>query len=165
LRYLITFTCYGTHLHGDEPGTVDRRHNLPGSRFLETDADRTATEAELMDQKPYLLDAVRRVAVLAVLREVCLFRNWGLLAAHVRTIHVHAIVEADVPPEKVMNDFKSYASRKFNRLGCDAPHRKRWARHGSTVWLFEDENIRQAIRYVVEEQGEPMAVFVVEDFI
>jgi REP element-mobilizing transposase RayT len=118
-----------------------------------------------MDQKPYLLDAVRRVAILAALREVCVFRSWGLLAAHVRTTHVHAIVEAAAQPEKVMSDFKSYASRRLNRLACDAPHRKRWARHGSTVWLFEDENVGQAIRYVVEEQGEPMTVFVVEDFI
>jgi len=74
-------------------------------------------------------------------------------------------VEAKAKPEKIMNDFKSYASRRLNRLGSDAPNRKRWARHGSTRWLFEDENVRQAIRYVVEEQGEPMAVFVTEGII
>jgi REP element-mobilizing transposase RayT len=165
LRYLITFTCYGTHLHGDESGTVDRRHNLPGSRLLETGPKRAATEGELMDQKPYLLDPVRRSAVLESLREVCLHRGWTLLAAHVRTTHLHAIVEAEVPPEKIMNDFKSYASRKLNQLECDTPHRKRWAHHGSTRWLFEDENVRQAIKYVVEEQGEPMAVFVTEEIV
>ena len=51
------------------------------------------------------------MVVLQALREVCLHRGWSLLAAHVRTNHVHAIVESEVPPEKVMNDFKSYASR------------------------------------------------------
>jgi len=118
-----------------------------------------------MDQKPYLLDPIRRTAVLESVREVCLYRDWNLLAAHVRTTHVHVIVEAEAPPEKVMNDFKSYASRKLNRLACDAPHRKRWAHHGSTRWLFEDESVRQAIKYVVEEQGESMEVFVTEEIV
>ena len=165
MRYFITFTDYGTHLHGDESGTVDRRHNLPGTRVLETNPERAATEAELMDQKPYLLDPLRRTAVIESIREVCLHRRWNLLAAHVRATHVHVIVEAESKPEKVMNDFKSYASRKLNHLKCDTPNRKRWAHHGSTRWLFEDDNVRQAIRYVVDEQGEPMEVFVAEEII
>ena len=36
---------------------------------------------------------------------------------------------------------------------------KRWARHGSRRWLGKDQDVLEAIRYVVEEQGEPMAVF------
>ena len=63
-----------------------------------------------------------------------------------------------------MNDFKSYASRGLNRLERDGPDRKRWARHGSTRWLWKDEDVREAIRYVVEEQGEDMAVFVGGEF-
>ena len=85
-----------------------------------------------------------------------------LLAAHVRTNHVHAVVEADLRPEKVMNEFKSYASRELNRLGRDGPDRKRWARHGSTRWLWRDEDLQQALQYVIEEQGEPMALFIAE---
>jgi hypothetical protein len=61
-----------------------------------------------------------------------------------------------------MNDFKSYASRSLNRLLHDGADRKRWARHGSTRWLWKDQDVREAIRYVVEEQGEPMAVFVAD---
>lgn len=57
-----------------------------------------------------------------------------------------------------MNDFKAYASRKLNRLG-GKERRNRWARHGSTRWLWKDQDVRDAIRYVVEEQGEAMAVF------
>ena len=61
-----------------------------------------------------------------------------------------------------MNQFKSYASREHNRLGSDGPDRKRWARHGSTRPLWKDEHVRQAVRYLIEEQGEPMALFAVE---
>ena len=31
LGYLITFRCYGTWLHGDERGSVDRFHNWYGT--------------------------------------------------------------------------------------------------------------------------------------
>jgi REP element-mobilizing transposase RayT len=116
-----------------------------------------------MTQAPYVLDELARPTVLQALQEVCAHRRWTLLAAHVRTNHVHAIVEADARPEKVMNDFKSYASRALNRVE-DGTERKRWAHHGNTRWLWEDQNVREAIRYVIEEQGEPMAFFVAEMF-
>jgi REP element-mobilizing transposase RayT len=115
-----------------------------------------------MRHPPYWLDRESRTAVLSALREHCLHRGWSLLAAHVRTNHVHAIVEADVRPEKVMNEFKSYASRELKRLDRDGLDRKRWSRHGSTRWLWKDEDVRQALKYVVEEQGEPMALFIAE---
>ncbi|MBI4905545.1 MAG: transposase [Acidobacteria bacterium] len=163
MRYFITFACYGSHLHGDESGSVDRRHNQPGGPLLEADPQRVSTERQSMSQAAYLLDRDSRVMVLAALRDVCLHRGWGLLAAHVRANHVHVVVEAEAPPERIMNDFKSYASRELNRLGRDEYDRKRWARHGSTRRLWKDQDVRDAIRYVVEEQGEPMAVFISDD--
>jgi len=112
-----------------------------------------------MDQPPYRLDRSRREAVLAGLRERCTDRRWKLLAAHVRTNHVHIVVEADARPERIMNDLKSYASRCLNGLGLDESDRKRWARHGSTRWLWKPQSVSAAIRYVVDEQGDQMAVF------
>ena len=105
------------------------------------------------------MDRSRRQTVLACWEERYSQRHWSLLAAHVRTNHVHIVVEADARPERVMNDLKSYASRCLNRMGLDEPARKRWARHGSTRWLSKRENVSAAIRYVVDEQGDPMAVF------
>lgn len=160
MRYFIPFSCYGAHLHGDESGSVDRLHSLYGSRMLETDPQRASAERQAMEQTPYVLDRPSRAVVLVAIQDVCLRRGWGLLATHVRTNHVHVVVEAEVRPEKVMSDSKAYASRALNRLGHDGSDRKRWARHGSTRWLWKDQDVQDAIRYVVEEQGEPMAVFV-----
>ena len=50
-----------------------------------------------------------------------------------------------------MNDFKSYASWHLNR--CGEADRKRWARHGSTRWLYDDQAVRNAIHYVIEEKA------------
>jgi REP element-mobilizing transposase RayT len=159
MTYLITFACYGCHLHGEEAGSVDRKHKLPGSRLVDADPQRIASEQLLMDQPPYSMDDSRRKAVLASLMERCSDRNWRLVAAHVRTNHVHAVVEAEALPERVMNDLKSYASRRLNEAGLDKTGRKRWARHGSTRWLSTREGVFAAIRYVVDGQGEAMAVY------
>jgi REP element-mobilizing transposase RayT len=159
LTYLITFACYGCHLHGDPEGSVDQKHNLPGSPLVEPSPQRVSAERRLMEQPPYRMDAHRRQAVLASIVDRCSQQNWNLLAAHVRTNHIHLVVEGEVRPKRIMHDLKSYASRCLNRMGLDEPCRKRWARHGSTRWLWQQENVSAAIRYVVDEQGERMAVF------
>ena len=120
MRYFITFACYGARLHGDESGSVDRNHNLVGSRLLEPDSQRVMAERREMLQDAYVLDQGSRRLVLAAIRRHCEHRGWNLLAAHIRSNHVHAIVEAEIQPERIMNEFKSYASRELNRLGTGA---------------------------------------------
>jgi len=159
VTYLITFACYGCHIHGEERGTVDRRHNMPGSPTLGADAWRRRAESLKMDQSPYQMDDSHRQVVLAAIQERGRQQNWTLLAAHVRTNHVHLVAEAETKPERLMNDVKSYASRCLNQAGLDDESRKRWARHGSTRWLWTRKQISAAILYVVEEQGQSMAVF------
>ncbi len=157
--YPITFACYGSHLHGSESGSVDREHNAPGTPILEVDSARATAESERMDQIPYGLDQIRRDTVLEAIQEVCPHRGWSLLAAHVRSTHVHTVVETEVPPERVMSDFKAYASRRLNRMRLDEPNRKRWARHGNPRWLWKPRHVSAAIQYVVAEQGDAMSVF------
>jgi len=164
MRYLITFACYGAHLHGDDAGSVDQNHNLFGSHLVQPDPQRARAEREKMPQPPYLLDAESRQVVLTAVRRHCEHRGWNLLATHVRTNHVHIAVEAEVQPERVMVEFKSYASRALNSRGLDAPDRKRWARHGSTRWLFQDRDVAKAIQYVIDSQGAPMALFVADGY-
>ena len=81
--------------------------------MAEVNPERVAVKRQQMDQPPYFLDRDRRATVLDAFREVCLHYGWSLWAAHVRTNHVHAVVEADVRPEKIMHAFKSYASRNL----------------------------------------------------
>ena len=61
--YLITFAGYGRHLHGSESGSVDSKHNVPGTAILELDSARAAAEGKRMDQAPYNLDQLRRDVV------------------------------------------------------------------------------------------------------
>ena len=159
MTYLITFACYGCHMHGSESGSVDRKHNVRGTPLLEVDSARAAAKRERVDQAPYNLDQIRRNAVLEAIQEVCGQRGWSLLAAHVRSNHAHTVVQAEVPPERVMIDFKSYASRRLSRMRLDEPDQKRWARHGSTRFLWKPPHVLAAIQYVIDEQGDAMSVF------
>jgi len=159
VTYLITFSCYGTHLHGDPTGSVDRAHNLWGARFLATDSERALTEEVRMSQLAYRMDRPRRAIVLQAIRDRCSANRWNLLAAHVRSNHVHIVLDAEVQPNRVMTDLKAYASRSLNEHGLDSPSCRRWTRHGSTGWPWGAASISAAIRYVVEDQGEPLAVF------
>jgi hypothetical protein len=61
-----------------------------------------------------------------------------------------------------MNEFKSNSSRALNQMTGGEPGRKRWARHGSTRWLWKDEDVLHALQYVADEQGEPMALYVAD---
>jgi REP element-mobilizing transposase RayT len=107
LAYFITFHCYGTWLQGEEPGSVDGAHNQSDTPFLPPDPQTRHRHQERMDQPAYHLDALRRGHVLQAIREVCRYRGWRLLAAHVRSSHVHIVVTAPCPPERVMNDCKA----------------------------------------------------------
>jgi REP element-mobilizing transposase RayT len=164
LAYFITFSCYGTWLHGDERGSVDREHNRVDTPVLPANPPRQTEEQSHLKHSPYLLDAPRRELVLRAICEVCSYRGWRLLVAHVRTNHVHAVVQAEGErPERVMNDFKAYASRALNRSHLDSANCTRWTRHGSTLYLWTDNEVLARVRYVASGQGEPMAVYLAPD--
>jgi Transposase IS200 like len=132
LAYFITFTVYGVWLHGRENGSVDKEHNAPGTPLLPNDPEREARMHANMRAEPYLLNKARRTVVLEAIQEVVRHREWQLFGCHVRTTHVHAVVAANARPEKIMSDFKAYASRRFKERLGELADCKRWAQHGST---------------------------------
>ena len=73
--------------------------------MLGSDEERSSGERRDMLQEPYVLDQVRREAVLSAIRQHCVHRGWSLLAAHVRSNHVHVVLEAEAKPELIMNEF------------------------------------------------------------
>jgi REP element-mobilizing transposase RayT len=158
--YFITFTTYGTRLHGDSKGSVDLQHRLYRTPYAPKNPFRTQFEQRQMIQAAYVLDEQRREVVLRSCRQSCEFRGWWLFAAHIRSNHVHTVLQAGEEPERVLNDLKAYASRALTKAGFDVSDRRRWARHGSTRYLWNEEQLRAAINYVVREQGEPMAVYI-----
>ena len=160
--YHITFTCYGSHLHGNKAGSTHHSNTTYGAPRINADPCWEYRERVLMKQRPYSLDKVRRKIVLKAIRDVCIYRGWELIALHIRSTHLHVVVSAGADPERVMRDFKKYASRALNDAGIDSKDRKRWTRHGSTRYLWKIEEVVDVINYVVYKQGEPMEVYLRE---
>ena len=103
-------------------------------------------------QNPYLLDKASGEIVIAAIRRASERFKWILLAAHVRTTHVHVVITADCEPEKVLTTLKAYSTRS---LGAARP----WARHGSTRYLWTAGDVNSAVDYVLHRQGEPLALY------
>ena len=118
-----------------------------------------------MGQPAYCLDQPRRRLALAALTGAS-DRRWRLLCAQVRSTHVHVVVCAfDTCPELVMSALKAKASKALNAAGVDPADQRRWSRHGSTRYLWNQRDVRDCIRYVVDGQGEQMEVFVDTEFV
>jgi REP element-mobilizing transposase RayT len=156
IAFFISFTTYGAWLHGKDPGSVDLEHNQFGTPVLPPNSDHEDEMRAAMTQPPYLLDGPCRAVVLRTIVEVCRHRGWRLLACHVRTTHVHLVIQANTEPEKVMSDCKAYASRRLTEAGFEDRSRKRWTRHGSTRYIWDNQHLENAIHYVLHRQGAPM---------
>jgi REP element-mobilizing transposase RayT len=115
-------------------------------------------EKRSMRDPPYILTESRPSVVADSFRETCAVRGWSLLAMHVRTNHVHLVIQGRATPERIMRDLKSYASRRLSERLGEPNDIERWTRHGSTKYLWKAESVDAAVKYVVEEQGQPLEV-------
>ena len=153
IAYLVTWTTYGSWLHGDERSSVHKNQARPGDPFIQPFPLRVEGARRTLRHEPVTLDDAQRTAVAAAIREHALFASWRMLAINVRTNHVHLVVAAEgVPPERVMNSMKSWATRRLRAEGLMSADARVWTRHGSTRWIHSDETLRRAIAYVTHEQ-------------
>ena len=118
-------------------------------------------EQNNLKNPPVILDENIREIVLKAVLQVCCYRGWIAYAVHVRSNHVHIVVGGCTKPEKMMTDFKAYATRAIK--GSDDNQkfiRKYWSRHGSTKYIWTKENLASAIDYVKNRQGKIMSLWV-----
>lgn len=152
--YFITFTTYGERLHGDERGSVERLRSAgAGVRELLPDQGREGRERQVLLSTAMTLHGEQRQAVADAARGVCSHHNWRLHALNVRTNHVHIVVSGPATPERMMNAFKSWATRHLREARLVGSQEKVWTRHGSTRYLWTERDILDAATYVLEGQG------------
>jgi len=144
LAYFITFTTRGSWLHGDSRGSVTKN-----GQFIAPNEHWIRNETQALNDPPLLLSAEQRSAVDQALRELCLKRRWSLHEVNVRSNHVHIVVTADeTKPEKVMGDLKAKATRMLRKMKTISETQKPWTEHGSTRYLFTQEEFENACHYV-----------------
>ena len=163
IAYFLTFSTYGTRLHGDKRGSVHHQKNQFATPHFNYNSGINEACYERLNQPVFYLNTAQRAVSLEIIKTQCIFRKWALLAAHVRTNHIHIVLQANETPEKILTIFKSYISRALNDL--QKVKIKRWTRHGSTLYLWKTENLEAVIKYVIYEQGELMEYYKNEKYL
>ena len=159
IAYLITFRTYGTWLPGDERGSIDKFHNrFHGPRSVVSHL-REEDHRKRLKSDPFLLNATSRKLVDLAVRNVCDFRGWTLFAINVRTNHTHSVVSGAASSAKMLNDFKSYSTRRLRESGEWNFEHSPWVDKGSRRNLWTDAHVAVACDYVIFGQGEDLPDF------
>jgi len=156
LAYLISFRSYGTWLHGDKRGAIDRFHNRYGEPYLPPNKTWQEHNSKQLKTHPLILGARERCSVEKAIRETCNIRKWDLHACNVRTNHVHAVVAANRGPSLVLNALKANATRQLRQDKLWLYPFSPWADKGSKKLLWTECSVANAIDYVLNGQGQDL---------
>ena len=149
IAYLLTFRTFGTWWHGDDRGSVRRNgNNRYGGQKITPSVPLKNEMRNLQQGASMIFDADQRDCVENAIKQVCEFRKYVLRAVNVRTNHAHVVVSASLKPEKIVNDFKAYATRCLRAEGRCAPDEKVWSRGSSTHYLWKPRHVDGAVDYV-----------------
>jgi REP element-mobilizing transposase RayT len=160
LAYLISFRCYGTWLHGDKRGSIDRFHNRYESPYIEPNPRWRSYNIEALTGQSVILNTARRKSVKQAIRDTCDTRRWYLHAFSVRTNHAHVVVcIGTLKPERALAALKAKATRQMRLDGCWQEDSTPWAQKGSKRCLWNERSVAQAIDYVLYGQGDELPDF------
>lgn len=153
LGYLLTWNTYGTWLHGDARGSVDKVHNVYGEPFAPPNAARMEARFQQLKHEPLTLDAAAREVVRETIHAHCGIRKWKLFEVNARTNHVHAVVWAPLEPKPVMSQLKAWCTRRLREACIVSQDHTVWAEDGSRKYLWDEESLTRAREYVRNRQG------------
>jgi REP element-mobilizing transposase RayT len=156
LAYLITFRAYGTWLHGDERGSVDRFHNQYDAAYFPPNNARQQQNRNRLKHASVTLSVEQRESVAQAVRETCSMRSWALHALNVRTNHVHAVLSAGVRPEFALNALKANATRQLRQEDRWREPHSPWSDGGSRRYVWTELGLERAVDYVMNRQDEPV---------
>jgi len=156
LAYLITFRAYGTWLHGDKRGSVDRFHNRFGAPRIAPNQRWEKYNRSALKHAPVTLGSGARAAIKEAIRETCTLRKWDVWTTNVRTNHVHTVVSARCRPKIVLAVLKANATRTLREAGLWRSGRSPWVTRGSKKYLWNETDVINAVTYVEYDQGGPL---------
>lgn len=160
IAYLITFRSYGTWLHGDNRGSIDRFNNKYKAPLISPNKSWSDYNLKNLKNEICILNAEQRKCIEESIIETCRFRNWTLHALNVRTNHIHCVVSiGDRKPETALNAFKANATREMRSQKLWSSEKSPWSDKGSRRYLWTERSFALAVEYVLYGQGEDLPEF------
>jgi REP element-mobilizing transposase RayT len=135
---LLTWSGYALH------PTIHKSENLV--RWREQNAK----------SRPYVLERQHRKLILETICRTCKTRNWPLLAAHIRTTHLHLILDTPTAPERSLGELKRACTKALRAASLATADDRIWANYSHIRILSSRYAITKAIDYVLNGQGAPM---------
>lgn len=155
IAYHITWGTYGTRLHGDPRGTVDRDHNQFGEPIIDYDQHRWALESFGMKFDPVRFDPEQMIAVEVIVPPVCERGGWILHACACGPDHVHVLLNANADPKDVRRMMKRWVGQELSKQFHRTPGASWWAECGSTKHVFDKDYFHAALDYVRRQRATP----------
>jgi REP element-mobilizing transposase RayT len=154
--YLITFRTYGSWLHGDERGSIDRYHNAFRGSRVPTNHIMHRQQIAKLKYNAIKLNTAQRSVVKHAIYKVCAHRGWKIFAINIRTNHIHVVVWAQVSPEILVRDFKSYSTRALRQRSLWSYKHSPWVDGSSKRFLWKERSVENACEYVINGQGDDL---------
>ena len=153
IAYHITFGTYGTRLHGDPRGTVDRSHNRPGQALVGFDAIRWEREYENLKFDPIVLTPEEMSQAENVIPEICVRGGWRHHVSAARSNHVHVLLTGTADG----NAIRKWLNRWLGEAMCAKwslpTGASWWAESGSVRWIWTDEYFRCSLDYIERQRS------------
>ncbi|MBI3861029.1 MAG: transposase [Planctomycetia bacterium] len=110
---------------------------------------------------PIVFNREKADIVFAQFHETANFRGHELRAVGIMAKHIHLVVgvKGDPDPDRVLGDFKSYASRALNKRFGKPKSETWWTVRGSTRKLRDEAAVLAAIEYV-RNQANPLLIWI-----
>lgn len=155
LAYLLTFRTFGTWLHGDDRHSVDRRgKNIYGMPDIAPNRQLNEAMQNELKQPAIILNHLQRLTVESAVKEVCEHRGYRLQAINARSNHVHTVVSAQAKPERIVDAFKAYSTKKLRKENLVSKQLQIWSRGRSRRYLWKPRHVELVIEYVLYGQGD-----------
>ena len=155
MAYHITFGTYGTRLHGDSRGTVDRRRNRPGDPILGRDDPWRRMEAAKLRHPAIVLGYARRLHAEAEVPEICARGGWHHRQSACGPDHVHVVLSAPQDGKAVRRWLKRWLGDAMSAQWPLPPEQSWWAKGGSVKWVWDAAYLAAVVDYVAAQRATP----------
>ena len=151
----ITWGTYGTRLHGDPRGTVDRYNNESGTPVLGFDEHRWEQEKENLAFPPVVLTRPQMIFVEEQLPLICERGHWKHTVGAAGPDHVHEILESQFDPETIRRLLKRWLGQALSARWKLDEGATWWAECGSIQWIDNERYFENATSYMKDQRATP----------
>ena len=150
--YHITFGTYGTRLHGDSRGTVDRSANKFGEPIIGQNEEWNSEELSLLRFPRRILTVEQRIEIERVIPTICERGGWEYIVSAALPDHVHNLISANVDGKDVRKWLKRWISESLSGIWPLEPDEVWWAECGSVKWVWERDYFDRVETYVRQQR-------------